>query len=609
MERRLAAILVADAVGYSQLMGEDEEATLRALQSARLYIDETIGRYSGRIFGSAGDSVIAEFQSPVEAVKCALDIQLRDIKSDEIPSDPALRFRIGIHLDDIMVDGDNLLGDGVNIAARLEALAPPEGICISKTVAEQVLGKIDADFADTGSHSLKNIAKNIDIFVWPPKSASMVSKRPTGWKSVAVLSLAAFVLVAAVFFHFGLSHDDQLPTGPRIVVTPFKNIGNNPEDTYFSDGLTRDLNSLLAKFSNLFVIAPEATVDFREGFDCKRIRDELGADYILSGAVQRSATKLRVTTNFTDAKTCRQLTSPGPFEADLNVSSVMDIQLEIGRKVAAQIGSSDAPIFKSSVIQSLHDKAPGSMAAYECYLLSFWFYETWAVEDFRRARDCLLETVREEPGYSLGWSRLAFNHIESKKRGHDTLDDWDSRAREAVDKALGLDRDNPDAYYAKAVLSRMVGDEQAFEINAQKAIDLNPNDSWILADLGIFLCYSGDWEKGKAWITKARSLNPKLHPGFGYAWHLHALARDDYPDAIDQLALAGGAKNSMSMASLIATYALNGERDKAVELAKKFQQRFPDKSADPLAPFRARRMPAELIEKISKGLKLAGVAH
>ncbi|MGI9371123.1 MAG: adenylate/guanylate cyclase domain-containing protein, partial [Hyphomicrobiales bacterium] len=446
MERRLAAIFVADAVGYSRLMGEDEEATLRALKSHRLHIDETIANYGGRVFGSAGDSVIAEFKSAVEAVRCAVDVQQGvAARNNDVADEQKLRFRIGIHLGDVMADGDNLLGDGVNIAARLEALAPADGISISKIVAQQTLDKIDVEFVNAGSHQLKNIAQDVDVWMWPPELAKMIPNKALKRRRMVGLAMAVAAVALATFFYFTPNDEAALPSGPRIVVTPFKNIGTEAADTYFSDGLTRDLNSMLANFSNLFVIAPEATTEYRDGVNCKKISEELGADYILSGAVQRSEKKIRVTTNFTDAKTCRQLTSPGPFEADLSVSNVMEIQVEIARKVAAQIGSSDAPIFKSAIVQSLRDKAPGSMAAYECYLLSYWFYETWAVEDFRRARDCLLETVREEPNYSLGWSRLAFSHIESKKRGHDTQPDWDERARQAADTALKVDRDNPDA--------------------------------------------------------------------------------------------------------------------------------------------------------------------
>ena len=608
MERRLAAILAADVVGYSRLMGDDEEGTLSTLKSYRSFIDAQVALHDGRVFGSAGDSVIAEFASPVEAVRCAVEIQQEIVnRNTALPENKRMRFRIGIHLGDVMADGDNLLGDGVNIAARLEALAPPDGICISKSVADQVAGKVDATFANAGSHELKNITTNVEVWTWPPELAKMARRRPKTWQLATTLAGIAVIFVVAAFFAF--SDDTQeLPTGARIVIIPFENVGNDPKDAYFAEGLTRDLNALLAKFSNLFVIAPEAATAFRDDPNCETIRDELGANYILTGTVQRSEDKLRVTTTFTDAQTCRQLTPPGPFDMDVSIANVLDIQLEIAGKVAAQIGSSDAPLFNASIQQAIRDKAPENLEAYECYLLAFWFYQSFSLEAHRNARECLLRTVEEEPGYSLGWSRLAFNYLESKKRSFDTSPDWEQLARDAATRALEEDRDSPDAYYALAILSRMTGEDTAvFFDHAKTAIDLNPNDSWILADLGIFLAYSGEFEKGKEWITRARELNPKLHSGYNNAWVLHAFLQGNYEEARNIILSWGSPSGEMSFASLIASYAMNGEQRKAEEMAAALQDRFPEYLNDPRAPYRARGMPKELIEGLMEGLRRAGL--
>lgn len=609
MERRLVAILAADVVGYSRLMSVDEEGTHLLLKTCRHYIEECVGKHGGDIFGSAGDSVIAEFTSPVQAVRCALNIQKEfEQRNASLPDAKKMQFRIGIHLGDVIAEAGNVLGDSVNIAARLEGLAPVGGICISRQVFEQLSGKVEEVFANAGKHQLKNIATPVEVSVWPAEHASHVRNNTNTWrKFAAVAALATLVLVVG-FFSIYPGGKSDLPTGPRIAIIPFQSVGDDQHDAYFSEGLTRDLNALLSKSSNLFVIAPEAGEAFRDNPNCESIRDELNADYILSGSVRRSENKLRVTTNFTDARTCGQLNSPGPFDKDLNLENVLDIQIEIARKVAAQIGSSDAPLFSVSALQAIRDKAPGNLESYECYLLSFWFYQTFALEDHRKARNCLLRTVEADPSYSLGWSRLAFAYLESKKRAHDTSPEWAELANQAASRALQQDPNNADAYYALAILSRMVGDDKSVFMNrAQKAIDLNPNDSWILADLGIFLAYSGEWEKGEEWITRARALNPKLHPGFGNAFVLHAYARGDYDQARDLMLSLGPANRPMGTATMTAIYAMNGEAEKAEEWATKIRQKFPQYLNDPRAPYRARGMPADFIEGLMKGLKKAGL--
>ncbi len=462
------------------------------------------------------------------------------------------------------------------------------------------------------------IAQPVDPVNVPVSDGALLSKPRTGRSGLLGLAAAIVVLLtlASGYILFKLTVDNPpvaaqsvpLPTGPRIAIIPFRNLGEDPDDAFFSEGLTRSINAQLSRFSNLFVIAPQAGASFRDSPDCKTIRQELQADYILNGTVQRYNDRVRITTSFVDAKTCRQLTSPGPFDRDLNATVIFDIQLEISSKVASEVGSSDAPLFNVEVQRQLRDKAPESLEAYECVLLSYWFYQTFGPEDYRRARSCLERIAKEDPGYSVGWSRLAFAYLESKKRGYDTPDNWAQMAREAANTALQKDRNNPDAYYALAILSRMEGDDKSvFFQSAQKAIDLNPNDSWILADLGIFLAYSGEWEKGKEWITRARALNPKLHTGYTYAWILHAFLEGNYAESRDlQLSIGTGAKHPMAHASLTATYALNDEQEKAEEGADFLRQKFPDFAKDPRAPFRARGMPKELIDKLMEGLERAG---
>ncbi|MDJ0896681.1 MAG: adenylate/guanylate cyclase domain-containing protein [Alphaproteobacteria bacterium] len=611
MKRQLAAILAADAVGYSRLMGLDEEAALTALAERRSVIEQLIKTHSGRIFGSAGDSVIAEFQSSVEATRCAMQIQerLSELNAD-LPDDRKMEFHIGVSFGDVMREDGDVFGDGVNVAARLERLAPAGGICVTGQVAEQISGALGEDFANAGEHRLKNIARPIEVWCWPPERARAmrrVAAAPQRRSAFAVL-VAAVLAVGAALFIFNRETREAPPSGPRIAVIPFEYLGARPEESYFSDGLTKDINAYLSKFSNLFVIAPSSAGKFRDDPDCAKIRDELQADFILGGTVRRSRDRLRVTTAFTDAKTCRQLPAPGPFDRDLTADNVLDVQLEIAKKVVAEIGSADAPLFNASIQGVVRRKAPDSLQAYECVLLSYWFYETFAPDRHRKARSCLERAVKIDPDYSLAWSRLAFSYIETKKYAIDTPPDWAELSRAAADRAIELDPDNPDAYYALAILSQMVGDDRAvFRNFAERAIELNPNDAFILADLGTWMAYSGAWEKGKEWVSRSKLLNPKHQSWLDYIWHLHHYLQGEYREARDVALKINLPDNYMVQASLTAAYAKNGDQQKAKDALAHLLEIRPDYPSDPRAPFRTRGMPPELIEGLMSGLQLAGL--
>jgi class 3 adenylate cyclase/TolB-like protein len=611
MERRLAAILAADAVGYSRFMARDEEAALAALSERRSVIDALVAAHSGVVFGSAGDSVIAEFPSSVEAARCAVEIQERlKALNDGLPEDQRMLFRIGVSFGDIMEEDGDFFGDGVNLAARLESLAPPGGICLSAQVAEQLSGPLAAAFAKAGRHRLKNLPKAVAVWCWPARSAGPLRRKAATAKRAQLLAatLVAAMAAAAVVLYLEETPDDAVPSGPRIAVLPFTNIGGNTEDAYFSVGLTNDINALLSKFSNLFVIAPQSVRVIGEKATCAEVRRELGADYILDGTVRRSQDQLRVTTSFTDAKTCLQLDSPGPFDQDLTADNVLDLQLEIAKKVVAEVGSADAPLFNAEVQNAIRRKAPESLEAYECVLLSYWFYETFEAERHRRARSCLEHAVKIDPDYSLAWSRLAFSYIESKKYAINTPPDWAARAQAAAERALEIDPDNPDAYYALAILSQMTGEERSvFRNFAEKAIALNPNDAFVLADLGTWMGYSGAWELGKEWVSRAKLINPKHQSWVDYIWSLEAYLGGDYETARDVAEKMNLPGNYMVQASLTATYAMNGEREKAEQALAHLLEIRPDYPKDPRAPFRSRGMPEELIEGLMEGLRKAGL--
>jgi len=611
MERRLAALFAADAVGYSRLMEQDEAGTIALLGACRSIIDATIARHGGRIFGTAGDSVVAEFASGPTAVAAALDCQeaLAAAAARTAP-DRQLRFRIGIHFGDVTIKDDDVLGDGINVAARLEGLAPPGGICVSGQVVGQLDRPQSSAFAPAGRQHLKNRRQPVEVWCWPPSEARNVrlaSVRRAVPMAIAGLVAAAAIAVAIVVLQRE-SGPPPLPTGPRIAVLPFQQVGGSAEEAFFADGLGRDINAMLAASSNLFVIAPGATAAYRDDANCRTIRDELGADFILTGTVSRTADTLRVTTAFTDAQNCRALDAPGPFERKLDAAGVLDVQLEIARKVVSQIGSSDAPIFDAEWVEKMRDAAPDTLSAYDCVLLSYWFYENFAPDRHRRARACLENAVETDPRYSLGWSRLAFAYIETEKYSIDTPDDWAVRARAAAERAIDLDPGNADAYYALAILGQMLHEDRAdFRANARRAVDLNPYDSFVLADLGTWMAYSGEWELGKEWVTRAKDLNPKHQSWWDWIWMLHAYLKGDYATAIEVGKRVNLPRNHMVQAALTAALAMNGDMAEAKATLAHVLELKPDYAADPRQPFRTRGMEDELVEGLMAGLRRAGL--
>lgn len=609
--RKLTTILYADVAGYSRLTGVDEEKTHHSVMDVLDFTRRSIEAEGGRVLRYAGDAILAEFSSVVSCVKAAVFVQKElTNRSRDIPKDQQVLVRIGINLGEVMEDRGEIYGDGVNIAARLENFAPPGGICVTGHVAEQIAGRIDAVFGNAGRHRFKNIAKPIEVWCWPAADARGL--RRSGWFSRRMMTAgaAALLAMAAVSVYFLAIPDEEpaLPTGPRIAVVPFEQLSDEASDAYFSDGLTKDINAHLSKFTNLFVFAPGSVSGFRGDADCEQIRNELGADYILEGSVRRSEDKLRITTTLTDAKTCRQLDSPGPFDRNLEVADVLDIQLDIAKKVAAEVGSADAPLFNASVQRAIRHKAPDNLQSYDCVLLSYWFYETFEADRHRRARACLESAVKSDPDYSLGWSRLAFSYIESKKYSIDTPADWAQQARAAAERAISLDPDNPDAYYALAILTQMTSqDLSEYRSFAERAIELNPNDAFVLADLGTWMGYAGQWKQAKEWVSRAMQLNPKHQSWWWQTWHLDHFRKGEYAKSRDMALRMNLPDNYMVQASLTAAYAMNGEQAKAENTLEHLLELRPDYPEDPRRPFRARGMPPELIEGLMDGLQQAGL--
>jgi TolB-like protein/class 3 adenylate cyclase/Flp pilus assembly protein TadD len=449
VERRLAAILCADVVGYSRLMEADEEATIRALSACREIIDKLVANHHGRVFGSAGDSVIAEFASPVEAVGCAADIQWElEKRNADLPEDSQMHLRIGVNLGDVVVEGDNLLGDGVNVAARLQALADPGGINLSGTVFDQVEGKHDFTFDDLGAQQVKNIAKPVRVYrVGIGKTGSTADARA--------------------------SKTLPLPDKPSIAVLPFTNMSGDPEQEYFVDGMTEDLITDLSKISGMFVVARNSSFSFKGvSTDIRTVGRELGVRYVLEGSVRKAADRVRITAQLIDAANGKHLWAE---RYDRKLEDIFELQDEI---TATIVGTLEPELGVAELIRS-QEKSIDSLDAWDCYLRARWHAQDG------ESKDTLLECVRLcrqaiaiNPEMACAYSQLAVVHTASVAFGYtDDRTRAIERAFEAAQQAVRLD--NKDAL-AHTALGRVYDFRGQFEDAVREhkiALELNPNSS------------------------------------------------------------------------------------------------------------------------------------
>ena len=382
--RRLAAILAADVVGYSRLMGIDEEGTLAALKAHRKeLIDPLIAQHQGRIVKTTGDGLLMEFASIVDAVRCAVVMQQGiESRNANVDESRRIRFRVGINVGDVIVEGDDIFGDGVNVAARLEALAEPGRICVSATVREHVAEKLPIGFADLGEHSVKNIARPVHVFRIEtriePKSASMTADpRKRCWR---------------------------FPTGPRSPYCPFTNLSGDPEQDYLADGMVEDIITGLSRIKWLFVIARNSSFAYKgKAVNVKQAGRELGVRYILEGSVRKASNRVRVTGQLIEAETGRHVWAD---RYDRTLDDVFAIQDELTMSVVAAI----EPSLRQAEIERVKRKRPDSLDAYDLVLRAIPYVYTAMPEGAAKALPLLESALKMEPDYALAHGFAAWAH-------------------------------------------------------------------------------------------------------------------------------------------------------------------------------------------------------
>ncbi len=488
MQRRLAAILSADVAGYSRMMGADELATVRTLSEYRGVFSETIGSRHGRVVDMPGDNILAEFGSAVDAVEAALAIQAElGTRNAALPEPQRMNFRIGINLGDLVVEGDRIYGDGVNIAARVEALAQAGGICVSAKVHEEVHRKLNLAFEDLGEHALKNIAPSVRVYridVGENVGATAGAAAPAATKQQA----------------------DARQAKPSIIVLPFANMSGVAEQEFFADGLTEDILTDLSRFRDLFVISRNTSFKYKgQAIDVKKVARELGVQYVVEGSVRRAANRVRVTVQLIDGESDTHLWAE---RYDRDLEDIFAIQDEITSAIVATL--------PGRVAAAAHDRAerkpPGNMAAYECALEAKVLHHRSQREDNAKAQLLIARAIELDPKYAHAhaWKACILGQAWIYNWSEDAEATKQLIERE-LEIALALDENDSDVQRVLAALRLTQRNHDKALFHQQRALSLNPNDDLIVVQQGEILTWIGEPEQGIPWIQKAMRLNP-FHP-------------------------------------------------------------------------------------------------
>jgi adenylate cyclase len=561
MHRKLTAILCGDVHGYSRLMGANEEATVGTLNSYRNVIDALIARYHGRIVGSAGDSVLAELASVVEAVQCAVEIQaaLKTRNAALLP-ERRMEFRVGINLGDVIVQGDQIYGDGINVAARLESLAEPGGILISGLVHEQIKNKLELGYIDLGEQRVKNIAEPVRVFRVTVNSAESGAANPRliGNLRVVGISLGTLVLIGAVAVfvqHLSLRPPTTsasipvplypaltLPDKPSIAVLPFANLSGDPGQEYFSDGITDDLITDLSRIPNLFVIARASSFTYKnKSVNVRDIGRQLGIRYVLEGSVRRAANKVRITAQLADAENGAELWAQS---YDRPLRDIFATQDEIVAKILStlrlelSLSQSGLPSVPTGVKHTTDN-----IEAYDYYLRGFAPYWTFTKVGNAKSREMFERAVALDPKYVGAMGMLGFTYIMDAMNGYSTDPARDlQRGYELAQKAVALDDtiSGPYMLFSQVNLleARMGDARRHYELAAdyaKRGIAADPSDPFGYANLAAALISLGKPAEGIEAVEKAMRIDPQGSDfylatlGYGYS----AMGR--YNDAIAAL--------------------------------------------------------------------------
>jgi len=522
-KRKLTTILSADVKGYSRLMGEDEEWTLRTLNAYKEVMGSLIQQHRGRVVSAPGDSVLAEFASVVDAVQCAVEIQqVLRAKNAVLPENRRMEFRIGINLGDVMEEGDSIYGDGVNIAARLEGLAEAGGICISESAYQQIENKLPLKYEYLGEHEVKNIAKPVRVYraqieSEEPSHAKVKTKvESKNWKYLIMAATVVVVIAVVALWQFvwrpshrAIEKADpkkmafSLPDKPSIAVLPFANMSEDPKQEYFSDGLTEEIITALSKTPRVFVIARNSTFTYKgKAVKVKQVAEELGVRYVLEGSVRKSENHVRITAQLIDALTGKHLWAER-YDRDLKqLFAIQDeITLEIIRALQVNLTEGE----QARVI----GKGTKNLQAYLKALEASVQFARMDKQGSMKAKELAKEAIALDPNYAYPYSTLSttylldlwFDFSESPKESM-------RLAVEAAQKALALDPSDPRTHMGWANLYVMQREHDKAIASAERAVALNPGGARSLYALAIAMFYSCRFNEAVTVYEQAMRLDP-----------------------------------------------------------------------------------------------------
>ena len=575
--RKLAAILAADVVGYSRLAGADEDRTLARLRALRSdLIDPTIAVHNGRVVKRTGDGILIEFRSVVDAVRCAIEVQNGMVERNAgLSPERRIEFRVGIHLGDVVeeTDGD-LMGDGVNIAARLEGIAEPGGICLSNAAYEQVRDKLKDEFVDLGEQSLKNIARPVRVY-------RMTMNRNTGKIEPAL----------------------ALPDKPSIAVLPFNNMSSDPSQEFFADGIAEDITTLLSRLPGFFVIARNSTFTYKgRAVDTRQVARELGVRYVLEGSVQKAGQRVRVTAQLIEANSGNHIWAE---KYDRNVEDIFVVQDEITHGIYAAL----KPHLLLAEAEFAQRKPPQSLDAwgYTVRALVKWYYITPEnfVEVVALARSAISVQPDYGPAHAILSAALGFGSYTA------VSDDLMAMGREAAAearKAVELDGDNPDVLLAAGTAYFFLGQFKKSYALLERAAELNPNNAMACAMFGHAQAILGRPDDGIELIESAMRLSPRdpqtylFHSMLGFCHFLGGR----FGDAIGWCERSSQAKPRYlnSWVYMAAALAEGGRTEEAARAIRKARELVPRLS---LAIYRRPRAEGTLWPKFIDGLRQAGL--
>ena len=580
MERRLAAILTADVVGYTARMARDEVGTLKAMETCRALMGGLVRQHGGRVVDAVGDNLLAEFPSAVDAVQCALEIQRQMASAADADAD-ALTLRIGVNVGDLVVLGDRIAGDGVNVAARIEAQAEPGRVAISRSVRDQIEGKIAVAFHDKGEFNLKNVPRPVHIFDVTDADASDADE--TGTERSTDVAIPGFGGSSA------------------IAVMPFRNLSGDVDQEYFADGLAEDLVTMLGGLRLYPVISHNSTVVYKgQTIDPREVGERLGAHYIVTGSVRRAGERLRVTVELVDAHDGRQVWSS---RYDRQMSDVFDVQDEITAAIAGAL----APALSQSEMLHAIRRAPQNLGAWDCVHRGMWHLFRYTREGLAKARAWGARALELDQSSVTGHCLMAFTYMYEVI--YHWVDDREPSLREAMqyaERAAAIDNEHPMALTALGFACSLNGLRERAVSVLERAVVLNPSSALANWSLGSTLAAAGRPDDAIPMIEKAMRLSPQdpmLNEFLFTIGSAHFMA-DRYELAIDfaRRSLDLRPDQPGSWRVLAAANALLGRMDEARHALGELMRLTPNLTEHRLKTF----LEGRLVDKYVDALRKAG---